>query len=152
VRDESELTVPRNIVFSIPTHPLLLSPDSVNLLPYTLLPLAGPEELSEEDTAKLLPDLQLLPPDKARDTDPEIIKVHLETLLLLTTTRLGRDTMRDAGVYPIIREAHLHVEDEGVREGAERLVDMLMRDEEDEKKAIENPHEDDEDNKVIELF
>ena len=124
----------------------------MNLLPYILLPLAGPEEFSDEDTAKLLPDLQLLPPDKTRDADPEIMKVHLETLLLLTTTRYGRDMMRDSGVYPIIREVHLHVEDEGVREGAERLVDMLMRDEEDEKKAVEDSRDDDEDDRVIELF
>ena len=34
-----------------------------------------------------------------------------------------------------MREAHLHVEDEGVREGCERLVQVLMRDEEGDEKG-----------------
>ncbi len=100
----------------------------------------------------MLPDLQLLPSDKARDSDPQIILTHLETLLLLTTTREGRDLMREVKVYPIIRETHLHVEDEEVREAADRLVQVLMRDEEDEGKPEGFVQEDDEDDKIIEIF
>jgi hypothetical protein len=59
----------------------------------------------------------------------------LETLLLLATTREGRDKMRAINVYPIIRECHLHVDDEGVREACDRLVQLLMRDEEGEENA-----------------
>lgn len=33
------------------------------------------------------------------------------------------------GTYPVIRELHLEVEDEGVRRGCERLVDVIMGDE-----------------------
>jgi hypothetical protein len=47
-------------------------------------------------------------------------------------------------VYPIIRETHLHVEDEEVREAADRLVQVLMRDEEDEGKPEGFVQEDDE--------
>lgn len=100
----------------------------------------------------MLPDLQLLPSDKARDSDPQIILTHLETLLLLTTMREGRDLMREVKVYPIIRETHLHVEDEEVREAADRLVQVLMRDEEDEGKPEGFVQEDDEDDKIIEIF
>lgn len=100
----------------------------------------------------MLPDLQLLPSDKARDSDPQIILTHLETLLLLTTTREGRDLMREVKVYPIIRETHLHVEDEEVREAADRLVQVLMRDEEDEGKPEGFVQGDDEDDKIIEIF
>lgn len=40
--------------------------------------------------------------------------------------------MRNSGVYLVVRELHLGVEDEGVREGCDRLVQVLMRDEEGE--------------------
>jgi hypothetical protein len=104
-------------------------------LPYLLLPITGNEEYDEEDSAGMLPDLQLLPPDKRRDPDHAIIQTHVETLMLLTTTRLGRDKLREVKVYPIIRETHLHVENDDVREACERLVQVLMRDEEGDQKV-----------------
>jgi hypothetical protein len=55
--------------------------------------------------------------------------------MLLTTTRHGRDILREIKVYPVIRETHLQIEDEGVREACERLVQVLMRDEEGEEKV-----------------
>jgi hypothetical protein len=148
----------KNVAFDVPSHPMLFAEDGVNLLPYLLLPLAGPEELSEEDTADMLPDLQLLPPDKQRDSDNTIITTHLETLCLLTTTREGRDLMRAVKVYPLIRETHLHTEDENVQEACDRLVQVLMRDEEDEGQIeqAEQPEQPqvapNEDDKVVELF
>ncbi|KAJ5514893.1 hypothetical protein N7463_004445 [Penicillium fimorum] len=126
----------KNVAFEVDSHPMLFDEDGANLLPYLLLPLAGPEELSDEDTADMLPDLQLLPPDKQRDSDPTIITTHLETLLLLTTTREGREKMRAVKVYPLIRETHMHVEDENVTEACDRLVQVLMRDEEGEGEGV----------------
>ncbi|KAI9820382.1 MAG: hypothetical protein M1827_006006 [Pycnora praestabilis] len=137
----------KNVSFDIPSHPSFLSSSEINVLPYLLLPITGPEEFSEEDALSLLPDLQLLPPDKTRDSDESIITTHLETLLILTTTKEGRELMREVKVYPIVRETHLHVDDEGVQDACDRLVQVLMRDEEDEEKVIE-----DDDNKVVEIF
>ena len=37
------------------------------------------------------------------------------------------------GGYAVVRECHLRVEDEGSREGCEKVVDILMRDEEGEE-------------------
>lgn len=154
----------KNVAFDIPFHPTLFADDEANLLPYILLPIMGPEEFDEEDAMDMLPDLQLLPPDKKRDSDPNIILTHLETLLLLTTTREGRDQMRAVKVYPIIRECHLQVDDEGVREACDRLVQVLMRDEEGEEKTnlpqVEGAgsldtaggQDQDEEQKVVELF
>jgi len=116
----------------------------------------GPEEYSDEDTEGMLEDLQLLPPDKEREPDHEILKTHLETLLLLTTTREGRDLMRQVKVYPIVRETHIHVENEEVREACDRLVQVIMRKEEGEDKDDEIPHvrelEEDEDDQITEVF
>ncbi|KAF4237329.1 hypothetical protein CNMCM6457_001234 [Aspergillus fumigatiaffinis] len=135
VRRKGVASTIKNVAFEIPFHPTLLSADEANLLPYVLLPITGPEEFSEEESMAMLPDLQLLPPDKQRDSDNSIVVTHLETLLLLATTREGRDKMRAINVYPIIRECHLHVDDEGVREACDRLVQLLMRDEEGEENA-----------------
>ena len=117
----------KNIAFEIDAHPSFLSEDEVNLLPYILLPIAGPEELDAEDMDGMLPDLQLLPPDKKRDSDIDIIVTHIETLLLLCTTREGRDKMRAVKVYPLIRECDLHLQNDKVGEACNRLVQMLMR-------------------------
>lgn len=145
----------KNVAFDIPFHPTLFSEDEANLLPYILLPLMGPEEFPEEESMEMLPDLQLLPPEKRRDGDNSIITTHLETLLLLTTTREGRDKMREIKVYPIIRECHLQVDDESVRETCDRLVQVLMRSEEGEENPdlaqIEAAQKQD-DEKVVELF
>ncbi|KAF1959814.1 DNA-binding protein-like protein HGH1 [Byssothecium circinans] len=137
----------KNATFNVESHPTLLSnlspdptlpPPSVgaNLLPYLLLPLMGPEEYSDEDTEGMLDELQLLEPDKERESDVEIMKTHLETLLLLSTTRESRDVLRKVKVYPIVRECHLHVENEDVREACDRVVQILMRKEEGEEEDI----------------
>ena len=93
----------------------------------------GPEEYDDDDTEGMLDELQLLEPDKQRESDVEIMKTHLETLLLLSTNKEGREVLRQVKVYPIVRETHLHVEDEGVREACDRLVQILMRKEEGEE-------------------
>lgn len=130
IRRKGVASTIKNVAFDIPFHPTFLASEDINILPYLLLPIMGNEEFEEEDMLDMLPDLQLLPPDKARDSDPENIKTHLETLMLLTTTREGRDMMREVKVYPIVRETHLRVENDEVREACERLVQVLMRDEE----------------------
>lgn len=156
IRRKGVASTIKNASFEVDKHPLLLSDDSVlhdgvpgvNILPYVLLPIAGSEEFPEDESADMLPDLQLLPPDKSRESDPEILGTHLETLLLLTSTRDGREHLRSVSVYPLVREVHGHVKDEAVTEACDRLVQVLMRDEE------ENPvvEEIDEDQTIEEVF
>jgi hypothetical protein len=158
VRRKGVASTLKNVCFETSAHKFLLSESGANVLPYVLLPLAGNEELSEDDTEGMLPDLQLLPPDKERDSNPEVLVTHLETLLLLTTSREGRDLMRKVKVYPIIRDCHLHVEIEKVREACDRLVQVLLMDEADDgpgKEVREDQaqiHNADEDEKIIEVF
>ena len=74
----------------------------------------------------------------AQEKDVRILKIHLETLFLLSTRGgvAGARLVMESGTYPVIRELHLEVEDEGVRRGCERLVDVLMGDE-----AVGGSHE-----------
>lgn len=163
IRRKGVASTIKNVAFDVNSHPMLFDEDAANLLPYLLLPIAGPEEFPEDEMMSMHPDLQLLPPDKKRDSDNTIITTHLETLLLLTTTRDGREKMRAAQVYPFVRECHLHVEDEEVREACDRLVQVIMRDEEgegektdaelaDAQRKIDAPPVKDEDEQVVELF
>uniref|UniRef100_A0A3P9HEN2 Protein HGH1 homolog n=1 Tax=Oryzias latipes TaxID=8090 RepID=A0A3P9HEN2_ORYLA len=118
----------RNCCFDHTYHLWLLS-DAVDILPFLLLPLAGPEELTEEENEGLPVDLQYLPDDKKREADPDIRKMLLEALLLLTATRAGRKALRDKKVYPIAREFHLWEKDVHVSAACEKLVQVLIGDE-----------------------
>ncbi|KAL8181433.1 UNVERIFIED_CONTAM: Protein hgh1 [Gekko kuhli] len=102
----------RNCCFDYGRHEWLLS-DQVDLLPFLLLPLAGPEEFPEDEMEKLPVDLQYLPPEKQREPDPDIRKMLLEALLLLTATKPGRLLVRERGTYFILRELHKWEADPG---------------------------------------
>lgn len=172
----------KNCSFVQEAHKLLMSPEEelftlsfsskpvagLNILPSILLPLAGPEEFELEDVELLLPALQFLPSTKKREVDPVLRLAHLETLLLLCTTRWGRDVQRRSGVYEIVRTMHETEEDEKVISHIERLVNMLKRDEAPEgqeeqaepkgngttgPKVGQTPHaeESDEDDKIVEI-
>ncbi|XP_070758954.1 protein HGH1 homolog [Enoplosus armatus] len=118
----------RNCCFDHAHHEWLLS-DAVDILPFLLLPLAGPEELTDEENEGLPVDLQYLPEDKEREEDADIRKMLLETLLLLTATKAGRLTLKDKSVYPIIRELHRWEKDVYVGAACEKLVQVLIGDE-----------------------
>ncbi|KAI1325501.1 hypothetical protein F5Y16DRAFT_377833 [Xylariaceae sp. FL0255] len=146
IRRKGVASTIKNVAFDVPSHPSLMSEDDIDILPYILLPIVGNEEYDLDETMAMLPDLQLLPPDKQRDSDPNIIQTHVETLLLLSTTREARERLREIKVYPLIRETHARVNDEGVQDACERLVQMLMRDEEDETKGEPRVKEIDDEN------
>lgn len=118
----------RNCCFDHAHHDWLLS-DAVDILPFLLLPLAGPEELSEEENDGLPVDLQYLPEDKEREEDPDIRKMLLETLFLLTATKSGRRMLKDKNAYPILREFHRWEKDVHVGAACEKLVQVLIGDE-----------------------
>lgn len=155
VRRKGVASTIKNAAFDVPSHAAFLDDDAVNILPYLLLPIVGGEQYDDDDMLDMLPDLQLLPPDKKRDSDASIVQTHVETLTLLATTRQGRDLMRQVKVYPVIRETHAHVDDENVQEACERLVQILMRDEaDDDEKAgriADKEEEEDEDQMIVQV-
>ncbi|NXY82196.1 HGH1 protein, partial [Alcedo cyanopectus] len=145
----------RNCCFEHEEHDWLLG-EEVDVLPFLLLPLAGPEELPEDEMERewapewrdghrggcCLPtpmagsslpelpvDLQYLPPDKQREEEPEIRKMLLETILLLTATKAGRGTVRDRGTYLVLRELHRWEQHPRVLRACEKLIQVLIGDE-----------------------
>lgn len=129
IRRQGVASTIKNALFDTNRHWHLVADPRINLLPYILLPLAGPEELDDDDMFSLPEELQLLGPDKRREPQPDIICTHLESLLLLCTTRRLRDELRAKAVYPLIKILHTAVELEEVADLCDRLVQMLMRDE-----------------------
>ncbi|XP_065520255.1 protein HGH1 homolog [Lathamus discolor] len=118
----------RNCCFEHEHHEWLLS-EAVDILPFLLLPLAGPEDLPEHDMERLPPDLQYLPQDKQREEEPDIRRMLLEAVMLLTATGPGRRRVRDMGTYVVLRELHGWEQHPGVRAACERLLQVLIGDE-----------------------
>ncbi|KAI0339412.1 DUF383-domain-containing protein [Trametopsis cervina] len=171
-------SVMKNCSFQKEAHKALLSPETekvaappsnieapgIDMLPYLLLPLAGPEEF-DLDAQELLPDaLQFLPATKKREVDPTIRLTHIETLLLLCTTFWGREYLRSHGVYEVVRALHEAETVDRISEYIERLVTYLKGEESAETRAdaeassvqseakIEEVDEDeDEDDMIIEV-
>ncbi|KAF7539996.1 hypothetical protein G7Z17_g12286 [Cylindrodendrum hubeiense] len=141
IRRKGVASTIKNVAFEIESHPSLLSDEEIDILPYILLPIMGSEEYDDDESMDMLADLQLLPPDKKRDPDNNIVQTHVETLMLLTTTLPGRELLRKIKVYPIIRETHMHVQDEDVQDACDRLVQVLMSDEVQDEDDAENAPE-----------
>nr|CAB3252703.1 protein HGH1 homolog [Phallusia mammillata] len=127
-------TLLRNCSFEYESHEWLLS-DKVDLLSHVLLPLAGPEEFTDEENDSLPLDLQYLPSDKTREPDPDVRNILLDTLILLCADKPGRTYLKSKNVYLIIRELHKWVQqnkEDDVSETCEKLVQILISDEPDE--------------------
>lgn len=155
IRREGVASTIKNSLFDTKSHMMLLTNEKINLLPYILSPLAGPEELDEDDMFNLPEELQLLPSDKKRDPVSEIICTHLESILLLCTTKEIREYLREKSVYALVKELHKAVEVEDVADLCDRLVQMLMRDEangEEQDEEKEESSDDDDDDKVVEIL
>uniref|UniRef100_A0A8D1Y826 Protein HGH1 homolog n=1 Tax=Sus scrofa TaxID=9823 RepID=A0A8D1Y826_PIG len=118
----------RNCCFEHRHHEWLLGPE-VDILPFLLLPLAGPEDFSEEEMDRLPVDLQYLLPDKQREPDADIRKMLIEAIMLLTATAPGRKQVRDQGAYLILRELHSWEPEPDVQVACEKLIQVLIGDE-----------------------
>ncbi|XP_064124286.1 protein HGH1 homolog [Loxodonta africana] len=118
----------RNCCLEHRHHEWLLGSE-VDILPFLLLPLAGPEDFSEEEMERLPIDLQYLPPDKQREPDVNIRKMLIEAIMLLTATATGRQQVRDQGAYLVLRELHSWEPEPAVRVTCEKLIQVLIGDE-----------------------
>ncbi|KAM9278851.1 protein HGH1 homolog [Cariama cristata] len=118
----------RNCCFEYEDHEWLLS-EEVDILPFLLLPLAGPEEFPEDEMERLPVDLQYLPQDKQREEEPDIRKMLLEAIMLLTATKAGRHLVREKGTYLVLRELHRWEREPDVLTACEKLIQVLIGDE-----------------------
>ncbi|KAI9103777.1 hypothetical protein DFS34DRAFT_590193 [Phlyctochytrium arcticum] len=138
-RRAAAIATVKNTAFDTNGHSLLLTDEELNLLPYLLLPLSGPDDYTDEliDLSERvfqemdgMPDeLQLLESDKKREPDAKLRKELIEILLLFTTTKQGRIILRQKKVYPVVQKLHVNEPDDAVQEAIEKLVQLLCREE-----------------------
>jgi len=124
VRRTGILGVVRNCLFEATNHPWFLS-DEVDLLSELLIPLRGPEVYSPEEIAQLPNKIKQVPADKKREADPEICAMTADCLLLLASTKFGRETMRAKQVYLIIRDYDKVEEDQEISQTLYSIVNLL---------------------------
>lgn len=121
----------RNLCFDTDNHFFLYDqldiPSKMNYI------LAGPEPLDEEDKLGMHPSVYRLGEKKKREQDKQVRLAAVDCLLLLCTTRNGRNDLRRKKVYPIVRNAHLVEPEEEIGDQIYKLVDFLIRDEEGEE-------------------
>jgi hypothetical protein len=138
----------KNICFDSSLHAWLFSPE-IDVLPFILLPLAGPEEFDDETNEQLPIELQYLDADKKREPDADIRTMLLESLAQLCATRHGRTYLRDKGAYEILRELHKFessdVGDRRALRACEDVVDIIIKTEDeighDNLKHVDIPEE-----------
>uniref|UniRef100_A0A8C3U5W8 Protein HGH1 C-terminal domain-containing protein n=1 Tax=Catharus ustulatus TaxID=91951 RepID=A0A8C3U5W8_CATUS len=73
--------------------------------------------------------MEYLPQEHQREEEPEIRKMLLETLLLLTATKGGRIQMRSQGCYVVLRELHSWEQEPQVLNTCEKVIQVLIGDE-----------------------
>ncbi|KAJ1553324.1 hypothetical protein HK096_008293 [Nowakowskiella sp. JEL0078] len=131
IRRDGVTSVIKNCCFDVTLHVELLG-EGMEVLVAILLPLMGNEDYDDDDIDGMPSDLQLLESTKTRETDIKIRRLHLESLLLLSSSYHGRTLLRARKVYPIVQRLHLVEVDDIARELIEKIVDLLMRDESEE--------------------
>lgn len=160
IRREGVASTIKNCLFDVKVHKTLVFNPDINILPYILLPLTGNEEIPEDEMFELPEELQLLPDTKKRETESSILVTYIECLLLLSSTKEIRQYLRDKSVYTIIKILHANTDQEDVAEACDRLVQVLMRDDDPDIKDPENiaggdkvdeEEEEDEDDQIVEV-
>jgi hypothetical protein len=124
-----------------------------DVVPRLLLPLLGPTGVREqEDYNELPPLLKAALMEQAREggapvrrePDARVRGAVVDTLVLLCSSRRGRDRLRDCKAYAVVKEYHAEESDEELIERLFSLVDLLLGEEE----AVQVIEEEDEDSGV----
>lgn len=131
VRRRGIASLIRNLCFDTDNHFYLY--DQLDIPNQFIYLLAGPEPLDEDDKVGMHPSIYRLGDKKKRENDRFVRLYAVDSLLLLCTTRNGRNDLRRKKVYPIVRNAHLVEPDEEIGDQIYKLVDFLIRDEEGEE-------------------
>ncbi|KAI8364429.1 hypothetical protein BD560DRAFT_403131 [Blakeslea trispora] len=141
----------KNCCFETREHERLLDVEDINVLPFILLPLCGNEEYDLDEFEQFPEEIQMLGDDKKRETDSMLRTLLLESLVLLTSTRWGRDYLRQKQVYRVIQRLHVQETEEEIKELCLTVVDMLIRDEEEGAEITQEPTVEDEDLVIEEI-
>ena len=116
----------RNCCFDVDQHILFLTDF---YLTFVLWPLYQVDCIDENE-GECFPWKEDLVSGKQRIQDSELKILLIDTLILLATTRTGRETLRSRNCYFILRELDLAETEEKVKLATDEIVQLLIRDEE----------------------
>lgn len=137
VRRGGTASIIKNCLFETDYHDAILAKELDENFIITALTgrlLDSRSVLSEQEHDALPVELQLLDRHEA-ESDIAVRSIIVEGLVILGSTRKGRDIIRAKEVYPIFREWHLLEPISAIKMLIERLVELLIRDEEPRDKA-----------------
>eukprot|EP01122_Echinamoeba_exundans_P000316 TRINITY_DN10285_c0_g1_i1.p1 TRINITY_DN10285_c0_g1~~TRINITY_DN10285_c0_g1_i1.p1 ORF type:complete len:423 (+),score=100.99 TRINITY_DN10285_c0_g1_i1:64-1332(+) len=140
VRKRGVLAMLRNCLFEKDHHGQFLDPE-LDFLSFLLMPIRGNEVFSEEkDTVGMPRRLLNVSQQKIRDPDIETRRMVVDCLILLTSTKQGRQYLKDNKAFPIVREYDKNEEDEELSMTIYKLVHVLLLDDpEDEPSSSDQP-------------
>lgn len=132
VRRGGVASIIKNCLFETDYHARILAKERDE--DFIITTLAGrlldqQSNLSAAERERLPVELQLLDTLVA-EPDLVVRSIVIEALIVLGTTREGRETIRVKEIYPILREWHRLEPNEDMKALVERLVELLIRDEE----------------------
>lgn len=122
----------KNCLFETNYHEAILAKEKADDFIITTLAgrlLDSRSQISAEEREKFPVELQLLDHLKA-ESDIVIRSTIIECLIILAMTRAGRDTMHSKQIYPILREWHRLEPVADMKLLIEKMVELLIRDEE----------------------
>jgi hypothetical protein len=123
----------RNCCYETMDHDWLLH--EVGIVGHLLLPLAGPEPLTEAERDGLLEMVKEVldkeGSNKVRENDDATKEAILNALYLLCTSKVSRQFLRRVRAYPIVRNLDLVETNEKNKEIIYNIVSFLIRDEEE---------------------
>ena len=124
----------RNCLFSIDHHDFFMTQDGV--IEQLLRPLLGPEGLEDEEEDDLTPELVsiLHSGNLEREPDDSVRRSIVDALLMLATTRKGRDKLKERNAYQVIKVYHTTEDNEETSDQVFKLVDMLLMDEDEHER------------------
>lgn len=138
VRRGGVATIIKNCLFETDYHARILTKEREE--DFIITTLAGRlldqrSSLSPAEREQLPVELQLL--DKM-EAEPDMVvrSLVIESLIILGTTREGRETIRVKEIYPILREWHRLEQEDDMKALIERLVELLIRDEEPDRRPV----------------
>merc|ERR1712100_230517 len=140
----------KNCCFYKESHMNLLEHGILNYITVPLM--ATPLDFTLEEVEKMpLAAQTILMKDHVMEKDKETILSLLGAILLLCSSKASRTFLRDNNIYPIIREFDKHQEDEEIKQEVVKIVEFLVRDEEEEPKIVEADDDEEEELKMREL-
>lgn len=128
VRRRGLAAIIKNCCFSADVHEHLLANGILNVLLAPLL--TEPSNFDADDIEKMSEPLKAISASEHYiEKDKETKSNLLESILLLCSSKKTRDILRNASVYPIIREYDKLQTDEEINQLILNIVNMLIRDE-----------------------